>query len=304
MKDSPIIYVIGSGAIGALYSCMLQKAGYRIFMQCRSNYNHIYDQGFHVHTKWGDTHFIPDLVISHVHHLKQYISQIDMVLIATKVLDPNELKSIIEPFSDREIPLIYLQNGIHIEGPYIQNTSFKLIAGIPFVCVSQFEMGYIDHQDYGLLVLGDFPSGISDHVHQIADAFRSVGVPIRLSDQIQTDRWEKLMWNAALSVIYQQNTTELLSNPKIELRVRGIMQDVIHLAKADHCDLDENLIDEKIQATINMEPYFPSMALDYRSKRPMEIDAILGNALMFAKKKYIKSIHLESVYQDLINYIA
>ena len=38
------------------------------------------------------------------------------------------------------------------------------------------------------------------------------------------------------------------------------------------------------------------MLLDYENKRPMEVEAILGNALAIAKKYGINAVHIETLY--------
>ena len=48
--------------------------------------------------------------------------------------------------------------------------------------------------------------------------------------------------------------------------------------------------------TEKMTPYKTSMLLDYENRRPMEVEAILGNALRIALQYKIKVPYLESIY--------
>ena len=54
--------------------------------------------------------------------------------------------------------------------------------------------------------------------------------------------------------------------------------------------------------TLKMKPYKTSMLLDFEAKRPLEVEAILGNALRFAKENSIDVPYLSSLYALLSCY--
>ena len=58
------VLLIGSGGIASLYGLMLQKAGYRITLLCRSSYDSVKESGIYVETKWGSSRFQPNNVIN------------------------------------------------------------------------------------------------------------------------------------------------------------------------------------------------------------------------------------------------
>jgi hypothetical protein len=45
-----------------------------------------------------------------------------------------------------------------------------------------------------------------------------------------------------------------------------------------------------------MKPYKTSMLLDYQAKRPLEVEAILGNAIRIAARADIHVPHLQTLY--------
>ena len=88
-------------------------------------------------------------------------------------------------------------------------------------------------------------------------------------------RWRKLVWNVpfnGLSVLYDQLTDALLDN--YEGEVLACMQEVQRAAAADGTDIDNEFIAGMLANTRRMTPYAPSMLLDYRAGREMEIAAI------------------------------
>lgn len=77
------------------------------------------------------------------------------------------------------------------------------------------------------------------------------------------------------------------------------MTEVQTLAKADGYILTDDDIQRNITDTQNMAPYKTSMLLDYENRRPLETEAILGNAVRFAAKKGILVPRLETLYACL-----
>jgi 2-dehydropantoate 2-reductase len=88
----------------------------------------------------------------------------------------------------------------------------------------------------------------------------------------------------------------MLENKHCKQLIMQVMQEIFLLATADNCSLPKNIIAEKISYTEKMLPYETSMLLDFKNNRPMEIEAILGNALKFAQEKSIPTPHLSSLY--------
>jgi 2-dehydropantoate 2-reductase len=137
----------------------------------------------------------------------------------------------------------------------------------------------------------------------LSKLFNSVGVECNVTDNITQARWKKLVWNAPfnpLSVIAGKvNTNKMVSSPTLLDLVRKVMLEVYVMAIADNTPFDVEFIDENINATMNMKPYKPSMLLDYENKRPMEVEAILGNAIRFANEKKLLVPYIESLYAML-----
>jgi len=296
------ILVIGSGAIGAFYGAKLAQAGAQVSTICRSDYEAVKKHGFHITSHLDQESFIfkPTNVLK---HNENYEEEADFLLVATKVLPDINLEQLIKPYLSKNTSIILLQNGIHIEKT-IQNSfpDHHIISGLAFICVSKTKPATINHQDYGRLVIGNYPNGILPKTQKLVDLFNTTNIECQISDNITAQRWKKLIWNAPfnpLSVIQNQNTKEILDNPQTKTLVHKIMQEVLTLAKADDCELDPGLIEKNISMTQVMKPYKTSMLLDYEAKRPLEIEAILGNAIKFAKKKSIEVPNLSNIYSQL-----
>jgi 2-dehydropantoate 2-reductase len=297
------ILVVGTGAIGGFYAGKLAQAGAEISVLCRSDYDAVKKSGITIESYWGDFHFSPKKVLR---NLSEYNEKADFILVATKVLPEISLPNLLAPVLNKNTSIVLLQNGIHIEKPIADSfPNHHLISVIAFVGVAKIAAAKINHQEYGRLIIGDFPSGVSSKTLQLVELLRKSQVPVEISENIQIERWKKLVWNAPfnpISVIAGGlNTKEMLDNSEIEKLARNVMQEVCLLAEADGFKLPENISEKTIDLTHQMKPYKTSMLLDFEAKRPMEIEAILGNAILFAQKKSIATPYLSGLYSDLKN---
>lgn len=295
------VLIFGTGAIGGLYGMMLAKAGCRLSVVCRSDSEHVKANGLTLESAWGDDTLIPDAVVSDAKELDQ---DFDLIIVATKSLSDQNIPEKIRPCVTPKTSILLMQNGMFIEAPFQDAFPDNVILrGLAFVCVSKPRPGHIFHQDYGRIVIGQYPSGISDTVSKLSELFNSVGVPCKVDDKIQKSSWRKLIWNAPfnpLSVVGGGvNTVQMLSEPNSKKLVENVMKEVCKLAQAEGYDLGQRDIEKNIENTLTMHPYKTSMLLDHENGRAMEVDAILGNALHFAEIQQIEVPYMRSLHSAL-----
>lgn len=298
------ILVIGTGAIGGFYGAKLSQAGAEVTVLCRSDYEFVKKSGIAIKSCFGDFHFTPKKVLR---DLGDYKDEADFILVATKVLPEISVVDLVAPVLARNSSIVLLQNGIHIEKAGAKAfPNQHLISAIAFVCAQKIEAGIVNHIDYGRLIIGDFPKNISKKTKELAELWKKSGVPIELSENIQYERWKKLVWNAPfnpMSVLCGgADTKKILDNLASRNLVENVMKEVCILAEADNCKLPLDVIAKNIDATEKMKPYKTSMLLDFEAGRKMEIEAILGNAINFAKEKSIEVPYLSSFYGLLTCY--
>ncbi|MBM3590586.1 MAG: 2-dehydropantoate 2-reductase [Alphaproteobacteria bacterium] len=303
-KNKQKILVIGAGAIGIFYSSKLSLSGLQVILWCRSNAELIREKGIHIKSCDGDFNFYPHKIIN---KLDQLDDEIDFILIATKVLPDVDIVGITTSIINKNTKIILIQNGIHIEKNIIKNFSHnEIISALAFVCVSRESANIINHQDYGKLVIGNCNGKSLESCNYLAKLWQESGIEIEVSENIFLDRWKKLVWNGAfnpLSVILgAKSTDQILANELAYDLTKNIMKEICLLAEADNCKLPDDIIEKNIVATQKMKSYKTSMLLDYEAGRPMEIEAILGNAINFAKSKSISTPYLSTIYAIISNY--
>ena len=292
------ILVLGTGAIGGFYGGKLAQSGAQVSVVCRSDYEIVKEHGIQVKSVWGDFHFIPYKVLRTASDFKD---SPDFLLVTLKVLPDIEIPKLIQSVVSRETAIVLLMNGVEIEKP-IANAfpDNEIISGLAFVCVNREAPGLVHHLDYGRLVIGRFPQGLSQKTRLLARLFDRAGIPCEENEDIVKARWQKLIWNAPFNPVSVLggglDTSEMLKTDEMTALVRNIMEEISRIAEATGHKLPVSVIEKNISDTYTMKPYKTSMLIDYEAKRPMEVEAILGNALRVAKEKSLNVPHLQTLY--------
>lgn len=292
------VLVVGSGAVGSFYGALLAKAGAHITLHARSDFDCLARSGLEIcsETALGKWHFTPATVIRDAREL---ISKPDYILLCIKLVEGASRVELIRDAVGPDTAIVLLSNGVEIEDDIVKAfPNNEVISGLAFVCVTRTAPGRIWHQAYGRLAFGNYPTGLSNKVMALCETFRRTGIDCDASAQITTARWQKCIWNAAfnpLSVLSGGlGTQDILSTH--EPLVRHIMEDVLKIANALGHSLPANIIDQQISSTHTMPPYKTSMLLDFEAGRPMETEAILGNALRAGQRVGLSLPYLETLY--------
>lgn len=119
-------------------------------------------------------------------------------------------------------------------------------------------------------------------------------------DDMQPQRWEKVVWNVAwnsLTTLTMVDTQSWLhSSADAEPYTRQLMGEVIQVARGCGVQLEDSLIDQLMNRINAMPGIGSSMQTDCKNGRPMEIDVILGFPVRKARELGISAPYLESLY--------
>ena len=291
------ILIIGTGAIGSFYGGLLAKAGANVSVVARSDYDVVAADGIAIRSdKMAGWHFQPAAVYRHAKDIKD---KPDYVFLCVKMIDGVDHAALVRDALGVHTAILLIANGIDVEKNLAAAfPSHELISALAFVCVTRTAAGQIWHQDYGRLVMGNYPSGVSAKTKALADMFTQSGIVAETSADIRTSRWDKCVWNAAfnpLSVVSGGLTVEAILKTD-EVLVRKIMNEVCSIAAAAGHVLPPDTVDKRISYSYKMEPYKTSMLVDFEAGRPMETEAILGVAVRTACQLGIPVPHMETLY--------
>lgn len=291
------VLIVGAGAIGGFYGALLAKAGADVGAVCRSDYDTVKLHGFTIQSHdLGTWRFIPAGVFRQAGEFREAA---DCLLLCTKVIPGLDRAALIREAVSPKTTIVLIQNGVEIERE-IQEAfpGNEIISGLAFICCNRIGPGSLAHLAYGRLTLGSVNGPVSPRIRELCDLFSRAGIDCQASADIAGERWKKCVWNAPfnpLSVLSGGlSTADILESQ--EPFVRHIMEDVRRIAEAVGHSLPGQIVDNHIDSTRTMPPYKTSMLIDYEQGRPLETEAILGNALRAGRRAGIKTPYLESVY--------
>ena len=296
--------ILGTGAIGGFYGAKLQQLGIDVHFLLHSDYQQVFRQGLSIESPTGSFTLFP----VQAYNDPQKMPACDVVIVALKTTQNHLLPQLLPPVVKEDGVVLILQNGLGIEPQVAEIVNAKrVIGGLCFICSNKVGKGHIRHLDYGMITMGEYqenyqPGGITTRIQQIAEDFNNAGIPVELSENLLLARWKKLVWNIpynGLSVVLNAKTDELMNAPDSRILVEEIMREVLLGAKGYDCMISEEFIQKMLNHTEKMTPYLTSMKLDYDEKRPLEIEAIIGNPWRMATEKGVDLPYIGMLYRQL-----
>ncbi|KAK3181601.1 hypothetical protein K4F52_007156 [Lecanicillium sp. MT-2017a] len=136
-----------------------------------------------------------------------------------------------------------------------------------------------------------------DHFSELLSGGQTI---FQVVPNIQTLRWEKVVWNAAWNSLTTLTLADthfwLSSSPGAMPMTRRLMTEIIEVANATGAPLKLDLIDRLIDKILAMPPIGSSMRTDYENGRPMEVEVILGYPVRKGKELGINVSTAETIY--------
>lgn len=305
IPDKPAYAVIGSGAVGAYYGGCLQRLGREVHFHCYRDAEYIKLHGLRIDSHTGDF----TLPVVRAYANVNDMPRCDVVIVALKTTNNHHLPDLLPPVLKDGGVVLVLQNGLGIESRVAETVGHqRVMGGLCFICSHKIGPGHIHHTDYGRVEFADHtqdgkPAGITPRLRTVARDFESAGNPVVLNEDLVLARWRKLVWNVpfnGLSVVLDTDTASIMADPAMRGRAHGLMREVQSAAKA--CTgrmIDDDFVQMMLDWTDNMEPYLPSMKIDFDTGRPMEVEAIFGAPLRAARAAGCHVPGLAEVYEKL-----
>lgn len=180
-------------------------------------------------------------------------------------------------------------------------TVFKVWVG-----AGQSEPGVVEHRASENTEIGIFPNKALSAAFENAKLDEFTGLlsegktPFSISDNIQIQRWEKVVWNVAwnsLTTLTMLDTHAWLnSSDHSTPMTKQLMREVIDVARKAGVPLEYGLIDILIDRILAMPTIGSSMQVDCKSGRLMEVEVILGTPFKKGKQLGVPTPTLDVLY--------
>ena len=294
------IAVVGSGAVGCYYGALLARSGKETHFLMRRDLAHVQEQGLEVRSQAGSF----TLSNPFAHATTREIGPCDLVIIALKATDNQVLPDLIPPLLNSHTAILTLQNGLANEAFLASHFGHeRILGGLCFVCLNRTGPGLVEHFSQGTIALGEYERPPAERTHQLVADFQNANIDCRLMDDLSLARWRKLVWNVpfnGLSIVGGGvDVSAILKSPSLAHLARCLMHEIIGIAKQLGYEMPDAFIEQQFEVTTGMGPYKPSSLLDFLSKRPVEVEAIWGEALREGQASNAACDHLEMLYHLL-----
>ncbi len=296
------VLILGAGGVGVYFGGRLAQSGAEVSVVARGDYETASREGYRVSSVKGDFHFRPASVLRSA---ADYQGEADYVILATKVLPEVDRAELLRPaIRSKRTAIVLIQNGVDIEEPICKAfPENELLSSIAYIGVSRPASGQLLHQGGGMLKMGLYPKGLTEAARRLSEAFAQAGVTCELYEDIRLVRWYKLLWNLpfnSVSVLAGQVTTrQMVDGNGLEGVCAQLMREVLAVANADGVPLPAKAAEENMQYTREFPAYKTSMLQDFEAGRPLEVEAILGNAVRIAERHKIAVPYMNCCYQLL-----
>ncbi|MEM9816314.1 MAG: putative 2-dehydropantoate 2-reductase [Cyanobacteria bacterium P01_D01_bin.6] len=305
--------ILGTGAIGGYYGACLQHSGQDVHFLLHRDIDHVQRDGIKVDSVNGDF-VLPEV---QAYARVDEMPAVDVIVISLKTIhNARLLPQLLPPLLNANAVILTLQNGLDIEAEIAAIApQTPIFGGLCFICSNKIGPGHIHHLDYGSIIMGEYdaarrPANISPTLEAITADFTQAGIDVELTPDLYRARWQKLVWNVpfnSLSVILNATTTAMMADPCARQLATDLMAEVIAAAHA--CTqqatpkqprrLPDGIAETMLTHTAKMKPYRTSMMIDFAERRPLEVEAIVGNPLRAAQQAQVETPRLEMLYQQL-----
>jgi 2-dehydropantoate 2-reductase len=272
------VVVFGAGAVGAFYGGLLARAGHDVRFVARGpQLEALRSRGLRISSfSLGEIELPPLPATDRARDL----GRAELVLVAVKAHQTAAILDDLQPLVDSTTVLTALQNGIESDDVLAARFgAHRIVSAVVYVGATLEQPGLVRHVAAGTLVIGDRGGVGAERLEAVRGVLASTGLPVRVTPEIDRQRWHKLIWNAsfnAVSALTLRTSQDLLAAPASRELLLGVMREVAAVARARGIALGEPDIEQLVAATEKASPIRTSMLVDRERGRPMETEAIVG----------------------------
>ncbi len=307
--------VAGAGAIGGYVGACLARAGREVTLFARGPHlQAMQDHGLRIISDEGDFEVQPKVTGE-----LAAIGDADVIFLGVKAHALTELAPRLAPLLAPHTVIVSMQNGVPwwylqgTEGPHAGArlesvdpggriaASFppaRVVGSIAYFATTLISPGVIRHDEGNRLSLGEPDGSRSERCRQIADALIAGGLRAPITTRIRHEIWVKLLGNASLnpvSALTGATLAQMVRDPDAGPLIRDLMSEVEAVARRLGIELPVS-IDQRMAGAEKVGAHKTSMLQDLESKRPLELDEVVGAVLELGARFEVPMPATRAVY--------
>jgi 2-dehydropantoate 2-reductase len=304
------ILCIGLGGLGVIASySLLRNDDVDITAIVRSDYDIVTSRGYIIDSidykkDLGSITYQPNKVVKTLDELPD--EPFDYVIVSTKVIpgSSGNIWNTVEKFATKLFhdgsALVLIQNGIGIEKYWKGISGIKIISGVSYIS-STNDKGHVTQYGTDKVQFGYFDETIpvDDTLTKFVELYSNEYNSATIDTNVRLSRWRKLLYNASYNTVCCLTDLDIgklyqldESKHSIANVILPLMNEIKYAANLDlkHHNSPDLITDEHVTWMEDMTKqydaptnYQPSMLVDSRNGRPIELEIILGNVLAIHK---------------------
>jgi len=274
------IFILGAGAIGSIYGALLSEKADVLLVGNKAHVNAINTEGL---TIVGDVR--KTIFPKAATEIKE-IPEKALILLTTKAYDSAEAIKRTKKLLKKDTVILVLQNGIGNEEIVRNLVTWKdnVLRGLTTIGAEFQKPGTVKFWRGETIVESHSCS------RKIARILNECGLKSRVSGDIKTELWNKLVVNCVvnpLTALFRVRNCEILSEPLRNIR-HGIVQECVRVAEGEGIILPQNLT-SKIDKQIAHYTNFSSMYQDLARGKQTEIDFLNAKIVELGKNHNVQT---------------
>lgn len=270
------IMMVGAGSVGGYFGAHLAKHHPNVsFLLRPKTLEAVRQQGLRVRSAAGAVTVHPRAAAD-----PQELPTPDLIILAVKAYDLDEVMAQIEPVVTDRTVILTLQNGIDTEDRLIERFRRDcVVGGVAFIYSKIVSPGLIDHYKKGSVAIGELMGHESDRVLEIRNMFTGAGIPCQVSKDIRRSKWEKMCWNCVfnpLTVLINDKVSAALEHPEMMRVIHQIVAEVAAVSAAGKVPLPADMPERVVKWTQEIRDIHTSMYDDWKGGRQTEIRNLNG----------------------------
>ena len=281
------ICVFGAGGVGGYFGGRLAAAGNSVaFIARGATLDVLRKNGLRVESPLGD------IALANVEATDDptEVGEVDAVILGVKAWQVPEVAEAVLPMVGESTVILPLQNGVEAADQLVALYGPEhVIGGMCRIVSFVVKPGLIRHQGVEPFVaLGELDNHRSERVERLAAALSDAGVDTKVSPDIQSSLWQKLLFIAPVSglgALTRVSVGELRSSPETYSILRDAMEEIVALAVACGVALADDAIDKTLRFVDGLPgDVTTSMQRDIMEGRPSELEALNGAVVRLGRE--------------------
>ena len=280
------ILVMAAGAVGGYFGALLSKHNDVILISRGENLKAIEKNGLEIQSdKSGNfTSKVKCLMTPPANY------HADLIIYCVKSYHNQEACRLLKPAVGSKTNILTLQNGIgsgDVLSDYFGEP--RVVLGAAYIEAEQIEPGKIvQHGDDCEIVFGENSGLESSRAKLISQLLTKSSIDNRISTDIKTDLWKKLILICALSgmtCLTRSSFSEVLDNRQTRNITELVMREAESVSRHMKVNIPNNYIEDMMAYfLLNSSELVSSMYKDLILKKPLELSVINGAITRLGKE--------------------